>query len=55
MRETMMETLAQYSGIAGLAAFFCIFTFMAIRLYRPGAKKAFERFAHIPLDEDAHG
>ena len=50
----MIDFLAQHSGIVGLVIFVGFFAFVVARLYSPGAKQVYDRFANIPLMEDNH-
>ena len=51
----MMDFLAHNSGVIGLLIFVGIFVSVLIRLFWPGAKPVYDRFAHIPFMENDHG
>ena len=42
----------EFVGTLGLLFFFLIFIGVLAWVFRPGAKKKYERWGHIPLDED---
>jgi cbb3-type cytochrome oxidase subunit 3 len=48
----MIAFLVEHSGVIGLVLFVVFFAFVVARLYRPGAKQVYDRFANIPLMED---
>lgn len=48
----MIDWISANAGIIGLIFFFTFFIFMALWVYRPGAKKSYQQKAHIPLNED---
>ena len=50
----MIDFLAEHSGVIGLVIFVGFFSFVVAKLYRPGAKQVYDRFADIPLMEDSH-
>jgi len=45
----------QFSQISGLIYFFVIFVGVLIYALRPSNRKAFERAARLPLDENGDG
>ena len=50
-----MNTLAEIAPMAGLLFFFTVFTWIALRTYRPSVKKQIQDHGLIPLKEDTHG
>lgn len=39
-------------GVGGLLFFFCFFCVVAVWTFRPGAKKIYQKYAAIPLEEN---
>lgn len=47
----MIDFIASHAGIIGLVFFVSFFIGVLVWLYRPGAKKDFEKHGNIPLEE----
>lgn len=50
-----MSTFYAHAPTVGLVFFFTAFVWIALRAYRPSAKKTLQEHAFIPLKEDQHG
>ena len=50
-----MELLVAHAPTVALLFFFSVFVGVFVWLVRPGMKQKMQRYARIPLEEDAHG
>lgn len=50
-----MNLIYDHAPTAGLLFFFVAFAWIAVRAYRPSAKRSMQEHALIPLKEDHHG
>lgn len=48
----MIDFLATHAKIGSLLLFFGFFVLMLAWLYRPGSTPLFNRYAHMPLEDD---
>lgn len=48
----MMDFISTHAGMIGLLFFFLFFISVTTWTLRPGAKKAYQGHANIPLEED---
>ena len=49
-----MSTFLDHAPLIALIFFFAAFVAIALRTYRPGARKTLQSHAFIPLQEDEH-
>lgn len=49
-----MDWISAHAGMIGLLFFFTFFVLMAVWVYRPGSKQAYQENALIPLNENQH-
>lgn len=47
----MMDFISAHAGLIGLLFFFVFFCAVALWTFRPGARAAYDKAAHIPLEE----
>jgi len=48
----MIDFLASHATLIGLLFFFTFFCVMGVWVFRPGAKKTYKDYAHIPFEEN---